>query len=553
MDGVSQFALFLLFIAVLLTFGRTYFNDFAGFDNDLTLIDNPRMNPEPPKTAFEECLWYWAHPAWDLYFPVTCQIWGLLASLPGSHRGGPSGPLDAAPFHAASIVVHFGSSLVVFRLLRRLTRQTWPALAGAALFSLHPLQVESVAWASGLKDLLAGFFSLAALSEYMLYVRRRPEEGLVDGQPARSWWPMGRAILLMTLAILSKPSAMVLPAVAIVVDRFVIHRPWRDVFRSSWPLIVFALPWAVVAKFVQSAATVEPTPLAYRPLVVGDTLAFYLSKLVLPVGLAPHYGRIFSIVLQHGWLAWTWAIPAVVGLVIWRAGRGRPWLLGSALTVVVALGPVLGLTKFDYQRLSGVADHYMYLPMLGPAIAIAFALAGSKTSRYRLFFQVVVATLLCACGMAAWVQAGYWSDQRALWKHTVAVAPDSFAAYQTLAIFELDNHDYEDAVRTAARAVAIHPGYVKGFITLAMAQMDAKKMNEAELSTRRAIQLQPGSADAHNMAGIICARTNRPGEAEVEFREAIRLDPEFRAPLTNLARLNNAAPATRSLPLLGLD
>ena len=163
--GLRTFAIAVILACVVgATFGSVCLNEFAGFDDHITLWGNPRLHPPPPQSGMSSALWYWNHAEYALYIPVTYQVWALLTPFAQLDTPGPGGvDLSAGIFHAANLVFHSLTVVVVFLLLRVLVRRDWAAAIGALLYGLHPLQVESVAWASGLKDVLSGLGGHAGL------------------------------------------------------------------------------------------------------------------------------------------------------------------------------------------------------------------------------------------------------------------------------------------------------------------------------------------------------------------------------------------------------
>jgi len=244
----------LLLVAVtLLTFGRVIVNDFAPYDDELTIYSNPRMNP--PQFDREGILWYWDNPAMSLYAPLTYTVWGVVASVSRVHpKEDPTRfVLDPANFHIASLLLHAASVLLVFAILRRLLKRPWPAAAGALLYALHPLQVETVAWASGLKDLLASALSLATIWFYLRAVTpASPALEAMDSDEAPSsridFASYALAIVCFVLALLAKSSAMMTPVLLLVIDGLLLRRGVERTARSVAPFIALVIPAAIVAK-----------------------------------------------------------------------------------------------------------------------------------------------------------------------------------------------------------------------------------------------------------------------------------------------------------------
>src|SRR5947209_14020233 len=156
----------LLLVITILVFGRITTHDFTYWDDAGTIHHNPRLNPPTVKNV----LWYWGHSELGLYMPVTYSVWGALAAVARLNEPDEFGiALNPWLFHVVSLIVHVGSVILVFQILRRLIGRDGPSFAGALLFAIHPQQSEAVAWASGLKDLLCGFFALLAIWEYMRF------------------------------------------------------------------------------------------------------------------------------------------------------------------------------------------------------------------------------------------------------------------------------------------------------------------------------------------------------------------------------------------------
>ena len=275
-------------------------------------------------------------------------------------------------YHGASLLLHLISVLVVFRILRVLCGQVWPACAGAMLFAVHPVQVETVAWTSGGKDLLFAMFSVCAIHQYVMFARIKA--GLAQGR-AGVYFGTGLAALL--LALISKPTAVAVPVIVAAIDWLIIRREWRRVAVSAGIWAAVVLPFAVMARIFQTTWRVPPVPWYHKPFIAADALAFYLGKLVWPSGLAPDYGRNPGEVIQMWggvWMHVIWIVPAAVGLWVWRGRNARPWIAAGAVVFLAVLMPVLGFTPFMFQYTSTVADHYVYLAMFGPALGLCWAL-----------------------------------------------------------------------------------------------------------------------------------------------------------------------------------
>ncbi len=362
----------LLVVTTLVVFAPVVSSKFTTWDDNLNVSKNPWFNPPTTDSMLE----MWRHPVYDLYIPLTYTVWGILASLAELPVPDSDGmQLNPAVFHVANLLVHLSAVLMLYALLRHIVGRRWPAAAGALLFAIHPIQVEPVAWVTGMKDVLSGALSIASLWQYVLYANA--ERHGLSFQRRRIHY--GISLATFVLALLAKPSAVMVPAAAIVLDAWIMRRSWPKVWRAVAPMLVISAGWMLHAKMVQTVAAPADGGRAWlRPLIATDTLAFYLYKLIFPLRLGFHYDRAPLTVIQHHWLYYTWIFPAAVAgvLVVFSKKLSRFLLLPSAALFVVGIVPVLGLVPFAFQRYATVADRYLYVSMIGPALALAALLGG---------------------------------------------------------------------------------------------------------------------------------------------------------------------------------
>jgi tetratricopeptide (TPR) repeat protein len=463
----------LLLVAVtLLTFGRVIVNDFAPYDDEQTIYANGRMNP--PQFDRDGILWYWDNPAMSLYAPLTYTVWGVVASVSRVHpRDDPTRfVLDPANFHIASLLLHVAGVLLVYVILARLLRRPWPAAAGALLYGLHPLQVESVAWASGLKDLLSGTLSLATIWLYLRAVTPTspaPSQVTESDEPAAAarinFAPYLLAILCFALALLAKSGAMMTPFLILIIDVLLLRRGVERTARCVAPFFALAIPAAVIARLVQPGAGVPTVEIWQRPVVAGASLAFYLEKLFLPIGLAFDYGWRPVAMLHKPWFYAAAIIPLVLAVALWTMRRRWTWIRAGVLLFVAALLPVLGLVPFNYQFFSTVADHYVYLAMLGPALIFAWALTRID-ARHSGAAACVAGVALLLLGVLSFAQLRFWRDPKALLHRTLAITPDSALALNSLAQIYAQDKNIPEAERLFHAATQSNPGFAPPYVNL---------------------------------------------------------------------------------------
>ncbi len=364
----------LLAIVVLVVFGRLCACDFTWWDDHLNIQENAHLNPP----TLQSVGFYFAHFSLGLYVPVTYLVWIGIAKIAMLREADSVGvTLNPWFFHGANVLVHVITSLIVFQILRRLVARDVPALIGALFWALHPVQVETVGWISGMKDLLAGCFGLIALWRYIIVAQR------VDA-PRRVWLPDPIGSVALLLAILSKPSAVTIPAIAMAIDWLLIRRSFRIAAQSTLIWWVLCLPFLVIARMAQGVEDHFIAPIWARPFIAGDALAFYFYKLVMPWRLGVDYGQTPEVVMHQAGFYIAWLAPAAIAGIIVLVSKRRPWLAAAGMCFFIAILPVSGLATFQFQDISTTADHYLYVALLGPSIAIAFVRAIRQARVYAL-------------------------------------------------------------------------------------------------------------------------------------------------------------------------
>lgn len=567
----------LLLVAVLAVFLPVAGFDFVNYDDDVNVYANDRILD----FSISDLGYFWRQPHALLYVPLTYTVWGGLARLSTLLTNGP-GPHPAL-FHLANLLLHGAGVLVLFAILRLLLKADanghgavsdfssgpqpmadWPAAAGALLFAVHPVQVEAVAWVTGLKDVLSGFFVLLALWQY-LKRHAGPER---EVRPWRSW-RYGRATLFFVAAMLAKPSAVITPLLAAGLGYLLLAVRPRRLAGELGPWLLLTLPVIVVAKLAQPATAESLTPALWqRLLIAGDALTFYLGTLALPLTLTADYGRSAATVLTQDWLLLSALLPFVLAaLLVWK--YRRPWALAAAFAFLAALLPVLGLTHFAYQDISTVADRYLYVAMLGPALALAAWLKRCQPGGAALWLGVGLALLLLAAKSA--IQVRHWQDAITFNTHAVQATPKNSAAYNNLglalkaanrqpeaiAAFQqamnlssryvqlykeqrqspAEAAQNEQAMAQAKKAMAENPNDAAAYFTLGDSAQASGKLTEALSYYKNGVRLQPASAVGHAKLGLVYKALDNHREAIAAYLKAVELDPGFAQVYNNLGLL----------------
>lgn len=453
-----------IIVAVIVAFGRACAADFVAWDDPFNLYENRRLNPP----GFSQVGHYWANAAHGLYIPITYTVWAGLAALTNGAPDAEGISMNPWVFHGFNVLLHLASAVMVFTLLTRFLARV-PAAIGALVFALHPLQVEPVAWAAGMKDVLSGLLVLVALWQYIEFARAcQRDKGSAISQEITAQDAVAPslaagvhyfiALAAFVLAMLAKPSAMVAPALAMVIDVWLQRRPIRTIAAALAPWFALSLVCAVIARRAQVIGGFDPAPLWARPFVAGDAVSFYLYKLAWPIPLAIDYGRTPSGIMGHWSFFATWLIPAVIAVLLWMNRRHWPQLFIAGAIFVIALSPVLGLVTFQFQYLSTVADHYAYIAMLGPALAAAwlFDLASRRVAKGTVI--AATAIVLIALGVRSFLQVAVWQDSVTLFSQAVRVNPSSTICLTNLGRAWAFRGDAARAEALFRRAIDVDPG-----------------------------------------------------------------------------------------------
>jgi tetratricopeptide (TPR) repeat protein len=519
MDRRRWFYPLLLALTVLVTFGQVVGHDFLDWDDPTHLADNPHLMP----ASRRDCGYFWRQGYFGAYLPVAYSFWAAEASVSDWLAPGPDGTLNPAIFHAGSLALHVICVWLVFALLKRLGCQPLGALVGAFFFALHPLQVESVAWVSETRGLLASAFALLALCQFLDFSQAAPSAG----KHSLSQYTL--ATVGFIVALLSKPTVAALPLVALAIHCHVAGRSnLRQVLLGLTPWVCASGVAMLIARALQPVDRHDfVTPVLERPLMAASSLAFYVYKLVVPFSFSPDYG------LTPQWLLDQWWTLAVTGAVLltfaiaWRFGRSSR----AAIAVFgLALSPVLGFASFGYQDISTVADRYAYLALLGPGWLVAQWLSRPQPRPVI----ACVCSVLVALGLASRIQAGRWSDTQMLFEYTLAVNPASSVAHNNLGVALAREGNTHAAMAHFRQAIDTRPNNPEAMNNLGNAYAAEKRWHEAERQFRTALTWQPGFAPAWNNLGVVKKSHGSKSDAIDCFRKAIELNPGYADAHANL-------------------
>ncbi|MBC7784863.1 MAG: glycosyltransferase family 39 protein [Burkholderiales bacterium] len=454
----------IIFVIVCAVFAAVVPGPYAHMDDTSMLRDNVRYL-DPSWSNFVK---HYTDPAFNIFAPLTYSVWHVIAYFV-LDLDAPTAEQRMPPtvFKTVSVLVHAASAIAAWRVLRHLTEHRWAPVLGALAFALHPIQVESVAWTTGLKDELCGLFSFLAIASYLSHFRSN----------RRRDWVL--TFLFVIAATLSKPTGVILPLTLFLVDCLVTNRSMEQRFRLAAPFIFPAVISGAVMMHIQTPTNLY-SPLWARPLIAADAIAYYLYKIILPINLVPDYARAPDVIIDDRSIFWTWIIPAIVGALLLRFGSRRLKL--AAVLLVMPLLPVSGLLRFDMQQYSTVTDHYLYQSLLG--VGLVMMLIAERATIHRAAVCVVLGIM----SVLTVFQITRWWDQRALQTHNAQLQPKSLMSYAGLASRAIRDGDFEQAERHARRAIAIRPRPVE-YNNLSQLLMAQNRYAESSEAGRRALDL----------------------------------------------------------------
>lgn len=496
-----------LVAAVALVYGQVGGFSFIGYDDNVYVYENPRVLAGP--TA-EGIAWAFTSIATSNWHPLTWISLMIDAGIGGA---------SPRTFHLSNLLLHLANTLLVYALFATATRRAARSALVAALFGVHPLHVESVAWVSERKDLLSTLFWLLTMLAYLRHAR----------QPtARRFLPV---VLFQALGLMAKPMLVTAPVVLLLLDFWPLRRaePRLCLLAEKIPLFVLSILSGAVTVFAQRQAgalgPLDAFPLGARIANAIVSYATYLWNAVWPARLAifyPHPGDAFSLaqVLGSGALLAGVTTFAVLG------ARRRPYFVTGWLWYVVTLAPVIGIVQVGLQAR---ADRYTYVPLLGIFVMVAW---GVPELLERLHEPLrgrtiagAAAVVVLVLGIAAHGQVAHWRDGVTLFSHAIRVTSDNAVAECSLGSALHDRGNNEEAVRHWREAIRIVPEYVDARSNLAGALIQLGKVEEGVIECRKVLEIDPDHVRAHTNLGIVLLSRGEYAEAAEHFFASLRGRP----------------------------
>lgn len=507
----------LLIIASLAAFGRIAGNHFINFDDPGYITKNymvqSGLNLQSIKWAFSTThLSYW-HPLTWLSHMLD---WTLFGNNAGGH-------------HLVNLLLHIGTVIFLFFFLNKTTKNIWAAAFAAAFFALHPLRVESVAWASERKDVLSMFFGTACLYAYTFYVESHKR--------SRYFF----CLILFLFSLMSKPMMVTLPFVLLLLDYWPLQRlkitayvP-AEFLKTGFRLILEKVPFllmtialSIVTIWAQAregaVASSDALPFLTRLSGAGVAYITYLIKIFWPYQLTVFYPYKFSI---PEWQIWISAIILVlITIIVISRIRKMPFLFAGWFWYLGTLVPVIGLVQVGKQAM---ADRYTYLSSIGISIMLAWSLPllfKNKNLRKRILLPAAI-TLLVLLSLLTWKQCSYWKSIFTLFNHASRIMKNDDTARQNRGadFTELGQYQQQQEIQEYNKAIRLKPDNAEAYYNRGIAYSKIGQYQNAIRDYNEAIRLKPDYAEAYNNRGNIYGQHGEYKLAIEDFTKVIVLNP----------------------------
>jgi tetratricopeptide (TPR) repeat protein len=527
-------------------FGQTIGHQFINYDDPLYVLDNAHVRAG---LTWHGIVWAFTHVHSQNWHPLTsishmldCQLFGV---NPGAH-------------HFVNVLLHSAGAVLLFLLLEQMTSgqsragTIWASAFVAAIFAVHPLHVESVAWIAERKDVLSGVFFMLTLGSYGWYARR----------PS-----LGRYVtmsILFACGLMSKPMLVTVPFVLLLLDYWPLNRgpafakapareeevsllrakaataaargqkaeagfkkqKWLNLFMEKIPLFALSAGSILATLWAQNFAlgSTEYLPLKWRITNAIVTYFDYVRQMFWPVDLIPFYVHPENRLEMWRLLLAAITLIAITATVFARR-RQNPYLIVGWFWYIVMLVPVIGIIQVGLQ---GRADRYTYLPQIGLCIAIVWLVRDlTKDWRHqRAILAAAAAIVVGGLSILSWRQTTHWRDTETLWSYTLSVTPDSDVAHAGLAGILFVRGQSDEAIRHYERALSLRDGNVAAHYGLGKALAAERKTDEAIFHFQKALSIQPDNIAATNDLGVMFASKGEITNAIAAWRQTLSFDPD---------------------------
>jgi tetratricopeptide (TPR) repeat protein len=496
-------------------FGQTAGFEFINYDDSQYVYQNPMV---AKGWTLKGIARVFTHVDCKFYHPLTMLSLMGDYQLHGLHAGG---------YHLTNVLLHTASVILLFLVLRQMTGALWRSAFVAAVFAIHPLRVESVAWVAERKDVLSTFFFMLTLGAYARYVRN-------PKSPARYLM----VAFVFVLALLSKPTVVTLPFVLLLLDYWPLHRFEQP--RKLSGLILEKIPLLALA-----AGACAMTVLVVGKVLDSDRFPFlerlgnavlsygvYLRQMVFPTGLAIPY-----LYPPNGLPFWKVALAfvllAAISISVLACRKRRPYLLVGWLWYLGMLVPEIGIVQISYHA---HADRFTYLPGIGLVLAVTWAVGdwSEGWKHRRVVLGGLTAAVIGALMVCAWKQTTYWKNSETLWTHTLDCTTGNYVAHNNLGYALGQKEEVDEAITQFQQALQLNPAYAEAHNNLGKALGHKGRVDEAITQYQQTLQVNPAFAEAHNKLGNALLQKGRLDEAISHLQKALEINPDDAEACNNL-------------------
>jgi Flp pilus assembly protein TadD len=517
---------FALLISTLLVFRQVRNFDFVSYDDNDYVTENQHV---VSGLTFDNIIWvftanvssHW-HPLTWISLMLDCQLFG-----PNPGR-----------IHLINLLLHILNTLLLFAVFKKMTNAIWQSAFVAALFALHPLHVESVAWISERKDVLSTFFWLLTMWAYLRYVKR----------PGVGRYLL--TLLIFVLGLMSKPMVVTLPFVLLLLDYWPLERiapvafaPGSDVpnrqrlknlLIEKIPFFALSVISSVITFLVMRSGGTMSDILSFNQRIANVFLSYvqYISKMLWPSNLAVFY-PFNAGSISFGSVAICALLLLGISFFVVRYGRHQRYLLLGWFWFVVTLIPVIGIIQVGLQA---YADRYTYIPYIGLFVMIAWGLPQllSKWAYRKIFLGLSMVIVLTALGICAHRQTSYWKNGVTLFSHALEATQNNCVAYNNLGVAYAGHSRWREAIEAYKQSIRIDPERENVYYNLGTAYGSLGRWDEAIEEYKQAIKIKPDYTEAYNNLGAAYGRLGRWNEAIDVYKQAIKIKPNLAESYTNL-------------------
>jgi protein O-mannosyl-transferase len=510
-----------LAVLIWLVFGQTLWHDFVNYDDPRYVYENTRITSG---LSISGIAWAFTHIHSMNWHPLTtishmldCQLYGLNA---GWH-------------HFTNVLFHTLAAILLFLALQQMTGAVWRSAFVAAVFAIHPLRVESVAWIAERKDVLSGVCFMLTLLAYVYYTR------------APSLRRYLGVVLVFVLGLMSKPMLVTLPFVLLLLDYWPLCRIGRQTSYAGRqllipvlekiPLIALSAVSSVVTFLAQKGAVgfTEQLPISARINNAVVSYVAYMWQMLWPVRLAVFYPH-----PEHRLPLWEIISCLVILICITAVAitlrKPRPYFITGWLWYLGMLVPVIGLVQVGWQ---GRADRYTYLPQIGLYIAVTWAVADLTAlwHHQRTILSAAAILIIGVLSSCGWVQITYWRNSETLFRHALAVTSKNDVAETNLGIVFLQKSKLDEAISLLQAAVDLRPENSPAHENLAKALLQKGQVADALVHYRKLVELQPDNIEVHNIVGTVLVQQGRIREGVEKWEKVLAIQPDNGNAMSNLA------------------